>query len=82
MASVRVSVPPAAVFFFAHDEVVAALPIRHQEDDIAIFSSEGYGKRLPLKDVSLQKRSGKGLLIYKPSETAVTKMKEFVKKIG
>ena len=52
-----------------NDEVVAALPIRHQEDDIAIFSSEGYGKRLPLKDVSLQKRSGKGLLIYKPSET-------------
>ena len=52
-----------------NDEVVAALPIRHQEDDIAIFSSEGYGKRLPLKDVSLQKRSGKGLLIYKPSDT-------------
>ena len=52
------------------DEVITALPIRHQEDDIAVFSSEGYGKRVALKDVSLQKRGGKGMLIYKPSDTS------------
>ena len=52
-----------------NDEVIAALPVRHQEDDITVFSSEGYGKRVPLADISLQKRGGKGVIIYKPSDT-------------
>ena len=47
------------------DEVIAALPIRHTEDDLAIFSSKGYGKRLPLSELPSQKRGGKGVMGYK-----------------
>ena len=50
------------------DEVITVLPIRHQEDDIAVFSSKGYGKRVKLKEFPLQNRGGKGLNIYKSSD--------------
>lgn len=50
------------------DEVITVLPIRHQEDDIAVFSSKGYGKRVKLSEFPLQNRGGKGLNIYKPSD--------------
>ena len=51
----------------AGDEVVAALPIRHEEDNLAIFSEKGYGKQISLKEITAQKRGGKGLAVYKPS---------------
>ena len=47
------------------DEVIAALPVRHNEDDLAIFTSRGYGKRINQKDINLQKRGGKGVSVYK-----------------
>ena len=50
------------------DEVITVLPIRHQEDDIAVFSSKGYGKRVKLNEFPLQNRGGKGLNIYKLSD--------------
>ena len=50
------------------DYVVAALPIRHSEDDLAVFSSKGYGKKVKLDDIPTQKRGGKGIIIYKPNE--------------
>ena len=50
------------------DYVVAALPIRHSEDDLAVFSSKGYGKKVKLNDIPTQKRGGKGIIIYKPNE--------------
>ena len=50
------------------DEVVAALPIRHSEDSLAIFSTKGYGKKIKLNDITLQKRGGKGIIIYKPND--------------
>ena len=49
------------------DEVVAALPVRHEEDNIAIFSEKGYGKQVSQKEITLQKRGGKGIIIYKPA---------------
>ena len=49
------------------DEVVAALPVRHEEDDIAVFSEKGFGKRVPQKELTLQKRGGKGITVYKPA---------------
>ena len=49
------------------DELIAALPIRHAEDDIAIFSSKGYGKKVPQSEIPLQKRAGKGVIVYKPN---------------
>lgn len=51
-----------------NDYVVAALPIRHSEDDLAVFSSKGYGKKVKLNDIPAQKRGGKGIIIYKPNE--------------
>ena len=47
------------------DEVIAGLPIRHTEDSLGIFSSRGYGKKIALTDIPLQKRSGKGVIGYK-----------------
>jgi DNA gyrase subunit A len=47
------------------DSVIAALPVRHSEDDLAIFSSKGYGKRMKLSELPSQKRGGKGVVGYK-----------------
>ena len=49
------------------DEVIAALPVRNETDDIAVFSTKGYGKKISQKDLTLQKRGGKGITVYKPS---------------
>lgn len=50
------------------DYVVAALPVRHDTDDIAIFSKSGLGKKIKMNELITQKRAGKGLIIYKPSD--------------
>ena len=47
------------------DEIIAALPIRDNNDDLAIFSEKGLGKRVVLTEIPLQKRGGKGLCSYK-----------------
>ena len=49
------------------DEVVAALPVRNENDAIAVFSSKGYGKKVSQQELTLQKRGGKGVMIYKPN---------------
>ena len=51
-----------------NDFVVAALPIRNKTDNIAIFSERGLGKKISLEDLPLQKRAGKGVLCYKPTQ--------------
>ena len=50
------------------DEVVSALPIRHEDDQIAIVSEKGLGKKIALKEAIKQKRAGKGLICYKPTD--------------
>ena len=50
-----------------NDEVIAALPVRNNNDDIAIFSSKGYGKKIKQEELTLQKRGGKGIIVYKPT---------------
>ena len=52
------------------DYVVAALPIRHDTDQLAIFAESGLGKKIKLEELPLQKRAGKGLMIYKPTATS------------
>lgn len=52
------------------DYVVAALPIRHDTDQLAIFAESGLGKKIKLEELPLQKRAGKGLMIYKPTTTS------------
>ena len=49
------------------DEVVAALPVRNESDDVAIFTTKGYGKKVKQNELTLQKRGGKGVIIYKPN---------------
>ena len=49
------------------DEVIVGIPISSEEDDIAIFSTKGYGKRTSIKEFTIQGRGGKGLVIYRPS---------------
>ena len=47
------------------DEVVSALPVHKETDNIAIFSVSGLGKKVNLKDLPLQNRGGKGTIISK-----------------
>ena len=50
-----------------NDEVVIGLPIHSDNDNIAIFSTKGYGKKTSIKEFTIQGRGGKGLVIYRPS---------------
>ena len=50
-----------------NDEVVVGLPIYSDNDNIAIFSTKGYGKKTSIKEFNVQGRGGKGLVIYRPS---------------
>lgn len=50
------------------DYVVSALPVRHDTDEIAIFSERGLGKKIKMNELILQKRAGKGLIVYKPTD--------------
>lgn len=59
-----------------NDEVVAVLPIRDSNDDVAIFTEAGLGKRVSLSELTLQKRGGKGLSISKTPIACATMMNE------
>jgi len=50
------------------DEVIAALPVRDTSDELALFSTNGNGKRLKLSELVLQHRGGKGIIGYKNSD--------------
>ena len=47
------------------DAVSVALPIHDKNDELAVFSSHGYGKKIKLTDLPAQKRAGKGLAVTK-----------------
>lgn len=47
------------------DYVVAALPVRDETDNLALFTADGYGKKISPKDSVLQNRGGKGVVCYK-----------------
>lgn len=51
------------------DKVIAALAVRSAEDKLAIFAMNGLGKKISLNELPLQKRAGKGLMCYKPSDS-------------
>lgn len=52
------------------DCVVSALPIRNSSDQLAIISEKGLGKKIDLKELVIQKRAGKGLIVYKPTDVS------------
>ena len=51
------------------DIVIAALPVHKESDTVAVFSSNGIGKKTSLTELPLQARGGKGTYIYKPTPT-------------
>lgn len=51
------------------DKVVTALPIRSNEDQLAIFSENGLGKRIKIDEFVTQSRGGKGIICYKPTSS-------------
>ena len=52
----------------ADDEIVAAIPVRNTNDKLAIFVNGGYCKKFGLDELPIQKRAGKGLMCYKPTD--------------
>ena len=52
------------------DYVVAALPVRHTTDQLAIFAESGLGKKIKLEELPVQKRAGQGLMVYKPTSSS------------
>ena len=51
------------------DYVIAGLPIRNEKDQIAIFAENGLAKKILLTELPVQKRAGKGLICYKPTDS-------------
>ena len=52
------------------DEVIIGLPIRHETDDLAIFSQDGMARRIALSNILPQTRNGKGAIYSKSATTA------------
>ena len=52
------------------DEVIAALPVRNKDDAVAVFTETGLAKKMLPKEVVVQKRGGKGLICYKPTDAS------------
>ena len=48
-----------------NDEVLVALPVHKETDSVAVFSSDGMGKKVELKEFVTQTRGGKGTILYK-----------------
>ena len=66
-ATSRATIGIKGMNFKPDDEIVVAMPVRHKEDDLAIFSSVGTGKRFPVSELPTQSRGGKGLICHKVS---------------
>lgn len=52
------------------DSVVTGIPVRNQDDKLAVFTSGGYTKKIALNEFVTQKRGGKGVISYKPTDTS------------
>ena len=51
------------------DYVITTLPIRDSKDELGIFTSNGLGKKINTEELPMQKRAGKGLICYKPTDS-------------
>jgi DNA gyrase subunit A len=51
------------------DSVIAALPVRDINDKVAVFAKNGLGKKFTMTELPIQKRGGKGLACYKPTDS-------------
>ena len=53
----------------ADDGVLIALPLRNSNDELAIFTSKGLGKKMKQSELTLQKRGGKGVIVSKETNS-------------
>ncbi len=65
VASSRMTIGVKGINLNKDDYVIAALPIRDESDDLALFMADGNGKKISSKNLILQNRGGKGILCYK-----------------
>lgn len=63
--SSRIAIGVKSINLGENDEVVCVLAIRDTTDYLSVFTRNGYGKKIDLKEIPLQKRAGKGLIVYK-----------------
>ena len=49
------------------DEVIAVLPVKSEDEKLAIFSENGMGRKSKVTDFPLQNRGGRGTIAYKVS---------------
>ena len=68
--SSRIAIGYKGITLHSDDSVVAVLPIRNNEDSLAIFSTNGMGKKFPVSECPVQSRGGKGLICYKPTNSS------------
>ena len=61
----RVAKGVKAIKLAEGDFVVAGMPVHKETDQVAIFASAGYGKKISLKEFPVQARGGKGTVTYK-----------------
>jgi DNA gyrase subunit A len=64
-ASSRMTIGVKGINLGKDDYVVAALPIHDETDNLALFSADGYGKKIAPTETILQNRGGKGVVCYK-----------------
>ena len=69
-ATSRVTAGVKGITLKDNDSVVSTLVVRNNNDSLAIFSDRGLGKKIEMKEVTLQKRAGKGLACYKVGDTS------------
>ena len=71
-ASGRATIGVKGVNLGVGDEVVDTVVIRHNTDQLALFTSTGLCKKLDLNDLTIQKRGGKGVICYKSASNTGT----------
>lgn len=69
-SSGRVSMGYKGINLKDGDEVITALPIRNETDDVAIFSNSGMGRRIALSSFAPQARNGRGTIYAKNADAA------------
>lgn len=69
-ATSRTSMGHRGINLGENDEVIAALPVRNNDDALTIFSHEGMARRIALNSFPIQKRNGKGVICAKDIHAA------------
>lgn len=66
-ATSRATIGIKGITLKAGDEVSGLVVVRDAADDLALFTSTGYGKRVNLSALTKQARAGKGVVLHKAS---------------